>query len=64
MINSKQLIQQTKPEFLSEDVVRESKWKTMKARSYAKGWNECNSYWIKTLEEVINNKEIKNDNNA
>lgn len=64
-----ELIQQTKAEFLNEEVVKESDLETAQKQSYAKGWNACNIRWIQTLRAelgkicVETESEDKNEGN-
>ncbi len=51
------LIQHTKAEFLNEQIVKESDLETAQEQSYARGWNDCNSRWIKTLRTELNESE-------
>lgn len=46
-----EVIQTCKQEYLNDKVIRETAYKTAKARNYAKGWNDCNDAWIKALSE-------------
>ena len=48
---SREALKNTKPEFMNEKVVRDTKYQTTKDRIYAKAWNVCNSYWL----NIINN---------
>ena len=54
---TEKLIQHTKAEFLNEQIVKESDLETAQEQSYAKGWNDCNSRWIKTLRAELNESE-------
>lgn len=50
----------TKPEFMNEKVVRDTKYQTTKDRIYAKAWNACNSYWLNTIKNVTAVEEVEN----
>ena len=41
-----------KPEFMNENVVRDTTYRTTKDRIYAKAWNACNSYWLNTIKNA------------
>ena len=55
----KEIIQQTKAEFLNENVVKESDLETLQKQSYAKGWNACNHRWIQTLNEYLSKLQVE-----
>lgn len=42
-----------KPEFLNPNVNRETKEQTAIDRAYARGWNSCNTHWIKEIIEDL-----------
>lgn len=42
----------SKPEFMNEKVVRDTKYRTTKDRIYAKAWNACNNYWVNTIDNA------------
>ena len=53
------IIQQTKAEFLNENVIKESDLETVQKQSYAKGWNACNHRWIQTLNEYLSKLQVQ-----
>ena len=55
--DSQELIQNIKPEFLNEEVVRETNWQTVKSRSYAKGWNACSQHYMDAIKNIITEKD-------
>lgn len=42
----------SKPEFMNEKIIRDTKYRTTKDRIYAKAWNACNSYWLNTIDNA------------
>lgn len=48
-----------KPEFMNENVVRDTKYRTAKDRIYAKAWNACNYYWLNTIKNAPAVEEIE-----
>lgn len=42
-----------KPEFLNPNVNRETKEQTAIDRAYTRGWNSCNTHWIKEIIEDL-----------
>ena len=54
-----EIIQQTKAEFLNEEVVKESDLETTQEQSYAKGWNACNHRWTQTLKECLSKLQVE-----
>ena len=47
---SREALKNTKPEFMNEKVVRDTKYQTTKDRIYARAWNDCNSYWLNIID--------------
>ena len=49
----------SKPEFMNEKVVRDTKYRTSKDRIYARAWNACNRYWLNTIKnaQTVEEKE-------
>ena len=59
---SRQAVIELKPEFLNPKVNRETEEQTAIDRAYARGWNSCNTYWIKEIRELPSAyPENKND---
>lgn len=54
-----EIIQQTKAEFLNEEVVKESDLETTQEQSYAKGWNACNHRWTQILKECLRKLQVE-----
>ena len=50
---SRETLINTKPEFMNEQVVRDTKYRTTKDRIYAKAWNVCNSYWLNIIDNAM-----------
>ena len=51
----------TKPEFMNERAVRDTKYQTTKDRIYAKAWNACNSYWLNNIDNAPTVDAIPNE---
>lgn len=49
----------SKPEFMNEKVVRDTKYQTAKDRIYAKAWNACNSCWLNTIKNAPNYASVE-----
>ncbi len=52
MISRQDAIEECKLEFLNPNVERETEELTLIDQSFAKGWNNANSIWIKALEQL------------
>jgi hypothetical protein len=57
---SREVLINSKPEFMNEKVVRDTKYRTTKDRIYAKAWNACNSYWLDTIDNAPTIEEMEN----
>lgn len=63
---SRQAVIELKPEFLNPNVNRETEEQTAIDRAYARGWNACNTHWIKEInalpsappENILKEKDI------
>ena len=51
-ISREQAIEKSKPEFLNDNVVRETEKETIANQNYNKGWNDCNHEWIDILSKL------------
>ena len=49
---SRQAAIELKSEFLNPNVNRETEEHTAIDRAYARGWNSCNTHWIKEISEL------------
>lgn len=56
---SREALENAKPEFMNEKVVRDTKYRTTKDRIYAKAWNACNSYWLDTIDNALTVEEVE-----